>query len=168
MMNTGYKRKRKNHFHGACRHPMFHHWHNMMTRCYNFNCKAFHNYGGRGIKVHSEWIENPKMFINYILSLPHAQQPGHSIDRINNDGNYEPGNLRWSNDHIQAINQRQKGLGGSVFKGVYFDKQSKKWEASIVIHKKKHYLGRYDTESEALNIRNQYIKDNKLTEYKIQ
>lgn len=72
---------------------------------------AFKNYGGRGITICPEWREvrhGFKRYAAYVEALPNAFKEGYSLDRINNDGNYEPGNLRWASNSIQVINRRKK------------------------------------------------------------
>lgn len=65
----------------------------MVQRCYNPNCKRFLRYGGRGIKVCKEWLADKTSF--YKWSLEHGYKDGLTLDRINNDGNYEPSNCAW-------------------------------------------------------------------------
>lgn len=71
----------------------------MIQRCYNKNVPHYHRYGGRGIKVCARWLESYKHFIAD-MGIP---EHGLEIDRIDNDGDYEPGNCRWT---TRTINQR--------------------------------------------------------------
>lgn len=76
-------------------------------RCLNSNNKRYSYYGGRGITLYKEWINNPKSFIDWINeNLGERPTSNHSLDRINNNGNYEPGNLRWATQSIQVSNSR--------------------------------------------------------------
>jgi hypothetical protein len=68
-------------------------WGNMKDRCFNSKCKEYKNYGGRGIKVCDEWKNNFVAFYNWAMT--HGYKEGLSIDRIDNDGNYEPSNCQW-------------------------------------------------------------------------
>ncbi len=74
----------------------------MMQRCYNPKSKAFPRYGGRGIVVCDEWIGKCELFFKYIGDRPTDL---HSIDRVENDGNYEPGNVKWSTREEQQNNR---------------------------------------------------------------
>jgi predicted metal-binding protein len=68
------------------------------------------NYGGRGIAVHPSWDESYKIFLAYLLAtIGRRPSPKHSLDRINNDGNYEPGNVKWSTQKEQMKTRRQIG-----------------------------------------------------------
>lgn len=78
----------------------------MKDRCFNKNSKGYKNYGGRGITVYDGWIHDFQAFYNYISSLPHFGETGYSIDRIDNDGNYEPGNIRYADRKTQNNNRR--------------------------------------------------------------
>lgn len=93
--------------HGLSRTKQYNWWKNIKYRCYNENDIGYKNYGGRGIKVCDEWINNPEIFINYIKSLENYGVAGYSIDRINNDGNYEPGNIKFSTKSQQSQNTRK-------------------------------------------------------------
>ncbi|MNI59308.1 hypothetical protein D3C87_1151750 [compost metagenome] len=74
----------------------------MKTRCYNENFEHYHHYGGRGIKVCDRWLES---FWNYVEDVG-PKVEGKTLDRKDNDGNYEPGNMRWATAKEQAQNRR--------------------------------------------------------------
>lgn len=68
-------------------------WCNIKARCLNPNSQAWPDYGGRGICICDEWRDNFAAFLDHVGPRP---SPKHEIDRIDNDGHYEPGNVRWS------------------------------------------------------------------------
>lgn len=79
----------------------------MKNRCRNPKNPSFMHYGGRGISVCDRWLEDGgRGFLNFIEDMGPPPTPKHSLDRINVDGNYEPGNVRWANDFEQARNKR--------------------------------------------------------------
>ena len=88
--------------HGLSNSPEHRAWAHIKTRCTNPNIRGCHRYGGRGIKMHSAWARSFTAFFKYVGPRP---SPAHSIDRYpNNDGNYEPGNVRWATRKEQARN----------------------------------------------------------------
>lgn len=84
-------------------------WQAMIERCFNTNNRYYHGYGGRGIKVHNPWRKDFRVFLRYLKRYGLYPRPqGHSIDRIDNDGNYEPGNIRWATPQQQSRNRRRR------------------------------------------------------------
>jgi hypothetical protein len=82
-------------------------WRNMKMRCYNPNDIGFGNYGGRGITVCDRWMNS---FESFISDMGRKPSRGHSLDRIDNNGNYEPANCRWATRTEQGCNQRTNRL----------------------------------------------------------
>lgn len=79
-------------------------WQHMKARCYNSNDPSYKYYGERGIIVCDKWLNDYNAFD---LDMGPKPTPEHTIDRINNDGNYEPGNCKWSTPLEQAQNRRK-------------------------------------------------------------
>jgi hypothetical protein len=76
----------------------------MKDRCENPASKSWSSYGGRGIRVCDEWRGDFVAFLRYVGSRPSSR---HSLDRINNEGHYEPGNVRWATSQEQGSNTRR-------------------------------------------------------------
>jgi hypothetical protein len=89
------------------RHPLYWTWASMKKRCYYSGCPYYHLYGGRGIKVCSRWLNS---FTNFISDVGDRPSPGYSLDRIDNDGDYEPENIRWATPATQSRKNKNAKL----------------------------------------------------------
>lgn len=88
--------------HGGAGSPEWLAWVSMQARCTDPGYAGYHRYGGRGIRVHAPWSESFEVFLASVGPRP---SPTHSLDRIDNDGHYEPGNVRWADVITQARNR---------------------------------------------------------------
>lgn len=92
-----------NYKHGLSKSGEHRIWSHMKNRCINANDKKYHDYGGRGIEVCDRWRDSFEDFLSDMGMRPSQK---HSIDRIDVNGNYEPGNCRWATSKEQCINKR--------------------------------------------------------------
>lgn len=92
-----------NRTHGRSRTAEYNSWIGMKMRCLNPGDSRFADYGGRGIRVCDRWRHSFEAFLGDLGLKP---SPAHSLDRINVDGNYEPGNVRWADASMQTKNRR--------------------------------------------------------------
>jgi hypothetical protein len=102
-----------NYLDGRCFHPLYDRWYQMVARCTKPHHRMWSYYGGRGIRVCDEWLD-PFAFYRYCDEVLGPCPPDHSIDRIDNDGNYEPGNVRWASRSEQWHNQRHTRVYGPL------------------------------------------------------
>lgn len=151
--------------HNKSLHKLYKVWNAMRDRCLSLSNNRYSDYGGRGILIFSIWQVDFQSYYDYVTALPNYNKRGYSIDRINNEGNYEPGNLRWTDQHFQVVNSRKKH-NKSGYTGVH--PMNKKWYAEITVYGVSHFFKGFSTPEEAVTARNNYIIENGLTEYKIQ
>lgn len=147
--------------HDMSRTRLYRIFHDIKRRCYNENDTSYENYGARGISVCEEWRKDMISFFDWALA--NGYEDHLSIDRRENDGNYEPSNCRWVTKQTNNANMRCINKLG--YKGVGEDKRYKRlcYRAYISIMDKPVTIGGgYPTVKLALEARNQYIIVNKL------
>lgn len=130
-------------------HKLYSVWRGMKKRCYEPKHDNYKRYGGRGIKVCDEWVNNPAAFVHWALKS--GWKPELTIDRIDSDSDYKPNNCRWVTLKENIRNKKRPILGINkqtlLPKGV---KQSgNKYVAKISLYKKSIHLGTFDTIEEA-------------------
>lgn len=97
--------------HGQCNTRLYGVWRSMKDRCLNPRCHAYKDYGGRGISICEEWKNDFVAFQKWATESGYnnaAQRGECTLDRINNDGNYEPTNCRWVDMRVQSNNRRAR------------------------------------------------------------
>lgn len=104
-------------------------WRDMKNRCDNPNHRQYKHYGGRGISYCERW----KLFENFLadMGIKSWSVEGSSLDRIDNDGNYEPANCRWATSREQILNQRMKHTNKSGIAGVHYHERDALWYARV-------------------------------------
>lgn len=100
---TATRNKRLKTKHGMRNTPEYRIWCGIKTRCFNSKVREYPLYGGRGITMHAAWAQDFTAFFAYVGERP---SEAHSLDRIDNEGNYEPNNVRWVTAKEQANNMR--------------------------------------------------------------
>jgi hypothetical protein len=97
--------------HGGARHgnlhPLYHTWTGMNQRCRNPSATGYKDYGGRGISIDPRWT-GKNGFATFVADMGDKPSPTHTLDRIDNDGDYEPSNVRWSTPSEQANNKTRR------------------------------------------------------------
>jgi len=145
------KVKYKHGLHGTLEYAT---WARIKDRCGNPKNNRYHRYGGRGIKVCGRWLNS---FENFYADMGKKPSPKHSIDRINNDGDYEPGNCRWATAREQAQNKNIAKNNKSGCTGVTRMKGRKKWRAALQRNGERIELGYFSKKQEAINAIGDYL-----------
>lgn len=136
--------------HGLIRTPTYRSWESMKARCTNPRHHEYATYGAVGVSVHPTWLLSFEEFLKDVGLRP----LGKTLDRYPDpNGDYVPNNVRWATPLEQRLNWRPslRFFG----KGVYFEKDRQQWVARL----SKKWIGRFDTESEALLARQAAVKE---------
>jgi len=118
--------------HGFGYHRLYKVWNGMIHRCYNEKRDSYKHYGARGVTVCERWHD----IKNFIEDMEHTFKEGLQLDRINNNGNYEPSNCRWVTTSQNAKNKRNSVEEQSDIDYVTFNKRINKWNVRLVFDSK--------------------------------
>lgn len=149
---------------GNEQHPLYCRWLSMTQRVTNPNSDMYYRYGGRGIKILDN-LDCFKEYVDYLATLPgYIENPPKSVqvDRIDNEGNYCKGNLRWTCCSTQTANQGKNSRGANRYTGVTWSKIHNRWIARVDFKGKTYCSSVHEFEESALAARNECIRANKL------
>ena len=146
--------------HNLCNTRIYGIWKAIKGRVLNPKYKTYKYYGGRGITICDEWKNDFKSFYGWAMSNGYSDEL--TIDRIDNDGNYEPNNCRWVTKNIQNRHKRIPKNNTSGYKGVSYSKRDGNYQTYVKIKSKKICIGYFQTAVEGVVAYNNYIIENNL------
>lgn len=136
--------------HGMWKTPEYKTWVNIKTRCYDKNTPYYKNYGGRGIKVCDRWINS---FENFYTDMGKRPSSKHSIERVNNNGNYDPSNCVWGTDTEQQHNIRKQKNNTSGANGITWLERISRYLVRIGVDGKELHIGCFVDFNDAVSAR---------------
>ena len=140
-------------YHGLTNTPEYKTWTGMKDRCNRVTGSHYKDYGARGIKVCERWNNSFTLFLEDMGERPTHK---HSIDRIDNDGDYEPSNCRWATRSEQNTNKSYSNYSTGV-RGVYYNKAKDLFLAYIFHNKQRQYLGSFKRVEDAILAREEAL-----------
>ena len=123
--------------HGRYFEPEHMVWRNMIKRCTD---KRFSKWYGH-VSIHAPWLESYDQFLQDVGHKPSSK---HTLDRINPKGNYEPNNVRWVTQTVQARNTKNHNTNKTGIRGVSWSKAKNKWRVAIYVDNKQKHVGYFD------------------------
>ena len=144
--------------HGMSQTRIYRIWTDMKSRCLSKTNKWYPLYGGRGITVCEEWKDFPTF---YKWAIENGYSDDLTIDRIDNDKGYFPGNCRWATQHEQSMNKRHIS-GRTGYVGVRKHSKCNGYVAEVSRFRKNIYIGYFKTVEEAYVAREEFIRRNGL------
>lgn len=144
--------------HGMYDSRIYKNYQGMKARCLNPKHKHYNNYGERGITICDEWLGEDGFLNFYEWAIANGYEDNLTIDRIDNDGNYEPSNCRWADHSIQGFNRRIQANNKTGHKGVCMSPNGR-YRAYIKKNNKQIALGVYDRLEDAIIAREKAEKN---------
>ncbi len=144
--------------HGLSTHPLYYVWGSMVRRCSNPEDNAYNDYGGRGIGICEEWIDDFKTFFNW--AIENGWRKGLWMDRIENNDGYFPENIRFVDAGLSSRNQQLlQSNNTSGYAGVSYDKCRQLWKAEVRGNGVKYYFRLFKTAVEAAKARDKKVRE---------
>ena len=139
--------------HGMSKTRLHKEWRGIKYRCLNPNSTRYRYYGGRGIMICDEWKESFVSFMEW--SNKNGYDDSLTIDRIDNNGNYEPNNCRWTTQLQQGHNRNLFSNNKSGYSGVCWAKDRNKWRVTIINNGERINIGSFVNKDDAIKARKQ-------------
>lgn len=154
-----------NYKHGFSKHQLYSVWRNIKTRVFNDNTHNFSNYGGKGVSICDEWVNDAASFIKWCLN--NGYKKGLTLDRKDPSKGYYPENCRWTELFVQQRNKGKYAKTKCNYTGVYPVIRGA-FKASIRVNNKQIHIGCFSSEIEAASARDNFILSNNLIGYRLQ